>query len=71
MQDWSKDSFSRQEEVYMGMQNERMEGRTVNNIVGVQLMTRDNICMLLVEYKYLKEVQEEGWCMMRTVEWTA
>jgi hypothetical protein len=60
MQDWSKDSFSRQEEVSMGMQDERMEGRTVNNIVGVQLMTRDNICMLLVVYKYLKEVQEEG-----------
>ena len=55
----------------MGMQNERMEGRTVNNIVGVQLMTRDNICMLLVEYKYLKDVQEEGGCRMRTVEWMA
>ena len=55
----------------MGMQNKRMEGRTVNNIVVVQLMTRDNICMFLVGYKYLKGVQEEGWCMMRTVEWTA
>ena len=36
----------------MVMQNESMEGRNVNNIVGAQLMTRDNIYMLLVEYKY-------------------
>ena len=65
------DSFSRQEEVYIAMQNEMMEEKNVNNIVGVQLMARDNIYMVLVEYKYVKDVQEEVGCMMRSVGWTA
>ena len=55
----------------MVIQNEMMEERTVNNIVGVQLMARDNIYMVLVEYKYVKDVQEEVGCMMRSVGWTA
>ena len=52
-------------------QNEMMEEKNVNNIVGVQLMARDNIYMVLVEYKYVKDVQEEVGCMMRSVGWTA
>ena len=35
---------------HIGVENEMMEERTVNNIVGVQMMARDNIykmCMFL------------------------